>query len=58
MGKNKELNHFEVYREAQQIMALVAGLQMSLFTLVLQGKQAILDPMESQSGKKEKSKPT
>lgn len=38
-----ELNHFEVHREAQQIMALVVGLQM--FTLALQGKQAILDPM-------------
>lgn len=42
-GKNMELNHFEVHREAQQIMALVVGLQM--FTLALQGKQAILDPM-------------
>lgn len=34
-GKNMELNHFEVHREAQQIMALVVGLQM--FTLALQG---------------------
>lgn len=44
-GKNKELNNFEVHREAQKIMTLVVDRQVSLFTLALQGKQATLDPM-------------